>query len=370
MAYEFAPFPQQIQIPRYDFSGFAQAGSDIADIFVQRRKDQATQSAIQQLTGAQTPEQKQSALAQLMSVNPTVGAVYLRQELTPAERMAHEDRMAILGEREKEFGERRDAAIAAADAKADLASRKLKISQATAKAEAGGKLDVSNLQFDTFKQTAKELLEDPALDYSVGRYNNAANRATAKYLNPSVQDWWTKFESLQSQAKQAVTSLMKNEKGQTGMGRILLQEWNNFGQTLAPLSLNSDPKQMRQALKQVITFIDRSKKIVGDKYDQEYGDAPTEQAIAPGVTTTRPTGLPETAPPSAGDVPVQGAATETADPRGTPTPENIAATRAADTARIQKLKDAPDGKTAGGGRFVKRSGQWWDTQTNQRVKLY
>ena len=96
MPYEWAPAPPEINIPRYDFSGFTQAASDITDAVRQHR----TNTAISQLMQAKTPDEQSSAIANLMRFDPKTALAYTTylksQQLTPGERQAHEDRQAAL----------------------------------------------------------------------------------------------------------------------------------------------------------------------------------------------------------------------------------------------------------------------------------
>jgi hypothetical protein len=61
------------------------------------RKNQQTTSAIQQLMGSSTPEQKQAALMQLAVTQPAIAALLQRQQLTPGEEQSHRDKMFELG---------------------------------------------------------------------------------------------------------------------------------------------------------------------------------------------------------------------------------------------------------------------------------
>jgi hypothetical protein len=78
MAYELAQGPQVLQTRPLDFSGV----DDFAKIISDYRKNQQTQSAIQALMGAGTPEQKQAALMQLAVDQPAIAALMWKREPT------------------------------------------------------------------------------------------------------------------------------------------------------------------------------------------------------------------------------------------------------------------------------------------------
>jgi hypothetical protein len=81
--FPLAPGPDIIQRKPLDFSGLDDFSKMIADY----RKNQITNSAIQQLMGSQgDPTQRQSAIMQLMQVNPTLGAMLYKQEPTALEK--------------------------------------------------------------------------------------------------------------------------------------------------------------------------------------------------------------------------------------------------------------------------------------------
>ncbi len=94
--------------------------------------------------------------------------------------------------------------------------------------------------------------------------------------------------TLRGLAAQLVIQGMKNAKGQTGMGRILQSEYQNFTSMLGNLDLKQSPAQYRQHLDLAIQSIHKLYNISNRSFSQKYGvsadealGAPRQQAPAP-----------------------------------------------------------------------------------------
>lgn len=325
----------QFVVPRIDFSWLSQLPEQFAQ-GEQLGRESAMRRALSKVPMKDGQYDFQGMAQAMMPYNPELAVQTLAADearKTSAEyRKAEIQHMGVM----EDIANRRITGTQeAADLKAQQATQKLKFAQQKERINAKSALELTNKQLDMFDDNAKSLQNDPNLVYSVGRFDNPINRRTAQYIAPGVQNFWNKFDSLVSQARANYVQQLKeaSEKGQTGFGRILQQEWQNFGGVLAPIHLTNDPQQMKQSLQTIRTFIADSKKRIKEKYDDLYGGdggvsgepQTAEQPVAPGVTTTTPTNLPATAPPSAGDVPIQGARVENQGPgaRPIPSPDKI-----------------------------------------------
>ena len=359
MADGFQPFPIG-QVPQIDASNLTNAIGQA----IQRRR---VNSALQQLMSAGNDSQaQQSALVGLMQAGgPQVAAqaatairALKGPQLTPGEILAHEDRVARF---KAEFpgaadpggpaGTQPGATAQPRQTTAEMPEMPFpkpankwqeQANQAALRAwgtelakrpsaeDAGARVQILNQQLELFHNNAQGIHDDKNLPYVTGRYAMApeAVQQTYQFAYPEVANTKANIKSLIAQARSNIMQMYKDlGGGKSGFGRVLLQEWANFGDVIAPLETAQTTDAYKKNLEKVITFAKESQDRVNAAYAKEYGGSQTPQA----------------SPQTTEDRPVPGATVETTAPKGMgtmteATPKNISETDRAIMDRARQMR--------------------------------
>lgn len=138
---------------------------------------------------------------------------------------------------------------------------------------------------------AKDILDDPNLDKSVGNWN----AHLPGVFSQDMQNFRDKLDSFRSEKLLALVEQMKatGANGSTGFGRITNFEAQQIQNSIASLKDTQDPTQFRAAITKLINTVSMSKAHVRDAYAQQYGGVkpaastgvPVAKSDAPSIDT-------------------------------------------------------------------------------------
>ena len=322
MADGFQPFPIG-QVPQVDASNLTNAIGQA----IQRRRTSAALQALMNAQQSGDPQAIQSATAQLIQYSPQMAQMLIKP-ITPYEKadidLKKQD-IELKRDKERIYEEQQrdprkymsptmrdfctmnpdsphcrgasaepmrlgpaEGTQVAGDSEMDkfLAFKEQMAGKIPTAQAAGNTTNIALNQMDMFRNTAESIQSDPKLPEVTGRLGALGDRypTVRQIYDPSLQALINKTKTLGAEARSNIMQMYREMGGgKTGFGRVLLKEWENFGEVLAPLDRSSDTGSYRAALQRVINFSRDSSRRIRNEYEKQYGqklpDVPTAESV-------------------------------------------------------------------------------------------